>query len=132
MVIKGESGIVSMNAARQDLNPMVKATLPEPQFPVDVNRASQGKRLKPWPSDKGISSLPLNFIVRERLAKSEDKETNEEPNGFYYGLYTGTTGWSKGRESHDYGASIVVCGDVMSLHGEGKQVKQTSRTARYA
>jgi len=132
MVGKAEDWIVLMNVARQDLNPMVKATLPEPQFPVDVNRASRRKGLKLRPSDMSISTLLMNFTMRERLAKSEDKEMNEEPNGFYHGQYTGTTGWSTGRESYDYGASIVVSSDVMSPHGEGKQVNRTTRNVRYA
>jgi hypothetical protein len=44
----------------------------------------------------------------------------------------GTAGWSKGRESYDHGAFVVVRGGENPLHGEGRQVVPTPRKVRYA
>jgi hypothetical protein len=71
---------------------MVKAILPEPQFPVDVKPSSQGKGLKPWLPDMEVRSDSMPLIMEGRLAESKGKETNKEPKGFYDELYNWNCG----------------------------------------
>ena len=82
MVIKAGREMVPQPAVLQDLNPMVKAILPEPQPPVGINQVPQGTGLKPWPSDADINAGSAYSIMTERLTESENKEANGEPNGF--------------------------------------------------
>lgn len=63
-----------------------------------------------------------NTSARHRMSTRHFKEANGEPNPTYHVQLVRNAGSPTGRESYGDGASIVVRGREIRLHGEGRQV----------
>jgi len=100
----------------QDLSDMVKAELPESQYPVTQSHVSRLQHLQ-----CGTTSITVGFHsagnlpVGGRWGMTPFKDTNEIPKSLYR-LIVGNAGWPTGRESYGHGDPIVVRGRESRPH----------------
>src|SRR6266545_538181 len=103
--------------APRDPRDMVKAELPEPQFPSGASTTPTGT---PGVTHcAGTSCRPRNFRCVRRQAMSLFKGVDGAPKSRYHVLCQRNAGSPTGRESYGDGAPVVVGARESLAHGEG-------------
>ncbi|CAA9237597.1 MAG: hypothetical protein AVDCRST_MAG93-1165 [uncultured Chloroflexia bacterium] len=116
----------------QDPRAMVRAPLPEPQWPAMQAYIPRRQRL--WRGHHDMvtkSSLPKP-CRGERWLMKPLKGTNEAPTACSDVVQRGKAGWPTGGDPYGHGVAVVVRTGESPVHGEGRQVVSIHQKVRYA